>query len=120
MNHSPVFDFEGHSPGVWLVVEAGEVDVHLVMTSDGARAVPSHDGVLVHDFAAVGLQGHRDSDSVTAGEVSSEGNHTFMFGFHLLFCLFRSPLVIALYCTETVLYTLTSDTVEVLTGCVSE
>lgn len=55
--HSPVFDPEGQALDVWLCVEAGEVDLDLVLAGDDAvlRAVPRRDGVLVEDLAVVHL-----------------------------------------------------------------
>lgn len=53
--HSPVFDSEGHSPDVWLSIEAGEVDGDLVVANDDVGVVVGHDGVLVDDLAVVDL-----------------------------------------------------------------
>ena len=54
---------EVHSPDVWLRVEAGEVDLYVVVAGDGAvqGGVPRHYGVLEEDVAVVHLESDRNT-----------------------------------------------------------
>lgn len=65
---SPSFDIDGHGLDIRLAVEAGEVDVDRFLARDQTvrGAVVCLDGVFVGNFIVSGLQGHRDSYSVTA------------------------------------------------------
>lgn len=52
-------DSEGQSLIFWLSVEAGEINLDLVLASDHARTVLSSNGVCIDNMAVVGLQVHK-------------------------------------------------------------
>lgn len=78
--HTPLLDLD-HAAHLWLVVEAGEADLHVSLASDEAGRFlgPHQDGVLVQQVGVVRLCSRSNTNTISeknskqVGQVGAQG-----------------------------------------------